>query len=278
MKSQNKGKRYIFIAAVLWSTAGLLIKYIPWSAMSIVGVRSGIAALILGIYMRKRSLKVNLPTAVGGLCVSLTTILFVFANKLTTSANAIVLQYTSPIFLIIFLAVFYKQRPRRIDIATASIVIFGMVMFFFDKLSSGALLGNILAILSGVTFTGVFLINTIPGSNAEAALLFGQITNAVIGLPFLFFETDFSPMAVGSIVTLGVFQLGIAYVFFLNGIKTTPPFSASLIATAEPLLNPIWVMLFYGEAPGTFAIFGGLIVIAAITGYNLTLAKLKKIN
>lgn len=276
MNNQNKGKLYIFIAAFLWSIAGVLIKFLPWSAMSIVGARSGLAALVLAIYMKKSSLKINLPTAIGGLCVSLTTILFIFANKLTTSANAIVLQYTSPIFLIIFLAIFYKQRPRKTEIITAAVVIFGMVMFFLDKLSGGALLGNIFAILSGVTFTGIFLINTHPKSSAEDALLMGQIINAAIGIPFLFFETAFSPVEISSIIVLGILQLGIGYVFFLNGIKLTPPFSASLIATAEPILNPLWVMLFYSEVPGIFALIGGVIVITAITLYNITLAKLNK--
>lgn len=269
MKSNAKGPLLIMFTAILWSFAGLLIKYIKWDAMTIVCIRSAIAALVMIIYMRRFHITFSRPVIMGALSMSGTTVLFVFANKLTTAANAIVLQYTAPIFVVLMSILFFKKRARSLDIVSALIVFIGMGLFFFDHLKTDAMLGNILACLSGITFAGVFLINKAPGAKPEEAVLLGHLINTVIGLPFAIMNVTFEPAAWGAIALLGIFQLGISYVLFSIGIKHTPSITASLIATLEPLLNPVWVLLMTGEAPGIWALIGGVIVIVTVVIYNV---------
>lgn len=269
MKSNAKGPLLIMFTAILWSFAGLLIKFIPWDAMTIVGMRSAIATLVMMIYMRRVHITFSRPVILGALSMSATTILFVFANKLTTAANAIVLQYTAPIFVVLISIIFFKKRARALDIISTLVVFAGMGLFFFDHLKADAMLGNILACVSGITFAGVFLMNKAPGAKPEESVLLGHLINTAAGLPFAATHITFEPAAWGAIALLGIFQLGLAYVLFTIGIKRTPPITASLIATLEPLLNPIWVLLNTGEAPGIWALIGGVIVIVTVVIYNI---------
>lgn len=273
MRGNAKGPLMIAATAVLWSFGGLLIKLIPWDAMTIVGIRSLIAGIVMAIYMRRLRISMTPSVILGGLCMAGTTILFVFANKLTSAANAIVLQYVSPIFVLIFSALFFGKRFRAFDIAAVIVVFFGIALFFFDGLEPGVMLGNILAVLAGVCFAGVFLVNQMKGAKPEEALLLGHIINAVVGIPFVVTSVTFEPGPWLYIVLLGVFQLGLAYVLFSIGIKHTPPVAASLIATLEPLLSPVWVLLITGEKPGLFALIGGVVVIATVVLYSIRSAK-----
>lgn len=270
MKNDAKGPMLIMCTAVLWSFAGLLISFIPWDAMTIVAVRSALAALVMIVYMRRVHITFSRPVILGALSMSGTTVLFVFANKLTTAANAIVLQYTAPIFVVLISIIFFKKHMRALDIISTIVVFAGMGLFFFDQLNADAMLGNILACISGITFAGVFLMNKQPGAKPEEAVLLGHLINTVIGLPFAITHITFEPTAWGAIALLGIFQLGLAYVLFTIGIKRTPPITASLIATLEPLLNPIWVLLKTGKGPGIWALIGGVIVIATVVVYNIS--------
>jgi len=278
MQFKQKGPMLILATAVLWSFGGLLIKFIPWDAMTIAGLRAALAAAVMAIYMRRPRITFSKPVILGGLALAATTILFVFANKLTTAANAIVLQYTAPIYVVILSALFLKQRVRALDIVSVIVVFIGIGLFFFDKLEPTALLGNVLACLAGVAFAGVFFFNRLPGAKPKEAMLLGHLINAVAAIPFIAMGgVSGEPIAWVMIVLLGVFQLGIAYVLFSVGIKHTPPVAASLIATLEPLLSPIWVMLFIGETPGLWALAGGVIVIATIVNYNVRNTKKAKL-
>ena len=278
MRGNTKGT-FLFVAtAILWSFGGLLIKFIPWNAMTIVGMRGLFAGVVTVIYMRRFRITWSLPVIISGLSLSATTIFFVFANKLTTAANAIVLQYTAPIFVVILSVIFLKKSVRALDIGAVIVVFFGMTLFFFDRLGPSALLGNILAILSGLAFAGVFLFNKMSGAKPEEAMLLGHLINTVIALPFIVTNITFEPAAWGMIVLMGVFQLGLAYVLFSIGIKTTPPIAASLISTLEPLLNPVWVLLFAGEAPGGWALIGGAVVLMTVVFYNIKSARTKDIE
>lgn len=273
MGGNAKGPLLIACTAILWSFAGLLIKLIPWDAMTIVGIRSALAALVTIVYMRRIRVTFSLPVVMGALSMSATTVLFVFANKLTTAANAIVLQYSAPIFVVIISVIFFKKRPKPLDLIAVFVVFLGMALFFFDQLRADAMLGNILACFSGITFAGVFLMNKSPNAKPEESVLLGHVINAVVSIPFVVTNVTFEPAAWGAIALLGIFQLGLAYVLFTIGIKLTPPISASLIATLEPLLNPIWVLLLTGEEPGVWAFIGGVIVIITVAVYNIADAK-----
>lgn len=273
MHTKYKGPLLIALTAILWSSAGVLIKLVPWDAMTIVGVRSAFAAVVMAIYMRRPRITFTKPVVLGALSLSATMVLFIIANKLTTAANAIVLQYTSPIFVILITAFLLKQRPKALDIAAVGIVFAGVMLFFFDQLKADALLGNILAFLSGLTFAGVFITNRMPGAKPEQAMLLGYIINMVICAPFIAMNVTFETVPWLVITLMGIFQLGLAYVLFSIGIKTTSPITASLIAALEPLLSPIWVMLATGEKPGVFAVAGGVVVLITIVVYNILSAR-----
>jgi len=276
MKDGLKGSLLIAATAVLWSLGGVLIKIVPWDAMTIVGMRSAFAAVVMAVYMRRPRITFSAPVILGALAMSGTTVLFVFANKLTTSANAIVLQYTAPVFVVILSVLFFNKKAKAFDMISVLLVFAGMALFFFDKLKADALLGNILACLSGITFAGVFLMNGFKDARPEESVLLGHIINAAAGLPFIFTNITFEPAAWASITVLGLFQLGLAYVLFSKGIKLAKPVSASLIAAVEPLLNPVWVFIATGESPGKWALIGGVVVLATVVVYTTVDARKNK--
>ena len=257
-------------ASVCWSFGGICIKFIPWGAMSIVGLRALLAMAVFAVYRRSVKVSFTFGNIIAALCLSATTILFVFANKMTTAAAAILLQFSAPVFIILLQAVFYKKKPKLAETAAVSATVAGMLLFFADRLGGGGgLAGNIFAIASGLSFAGVFVCNQRQDVNPEQALFLGFVINSAIGLPFVFFEVTANPAAWVAVVFLGVVQVGLAYVFFSVGIKITPALPACLITAVEPVLNPVWVALATGEMPGPFAAAGGAVIVLTVIGYNV---------
>ena len=271
--SDRKGPLYMLAASLCWSFGGLCIKFIPWGAMSIVGMRALLAAVVFAIWRRSVSVRITKTNLMSALCLSATTILFVFANKLTTAAAAILLQFSAPIFIILMQLVFYKMKPKRAEVIAAAVTIGGMLLFFADRIEVGNMLGNLLAIGSGITFAGVFVCNKRPDTDTQQSLFLGFLINAVVGLPFVFFEATADPVAWVAVIFLGIVQVGLAYVFFSLGIKRTSALLACLITAAEPVLNPIWVAIATGEKPGPFALAGGVVIVVTVVTYNVWLEK-----
>ena len=271
MTASRRGTLFVCAAAVLYSIGGLCIKVIPWNGMSINGGRTAIALLVIGGYLiwTRHPLRLNRWVLLGALSVFGTNALFSVANKLTTAANAIVLQFPVPIFVMLFSALFFRKRPGRLDLAACAVIFGGVLFFFVDSLSMGGGLGNLIALLSGVSYAGVFLMNDMPDGDAISSVFWGDVLSALAGLPFLLRETQFTRTALVSLVVLGVFQVGVAYVCLCIGLKTTPPVTASLVSGIEPVLNPILVALFYGEQIGGFAMVGAAVVIVGVVGYNV---------
>jgi len=265
----RKGPLFMAAASLCWSLGGLCIKFIPWSAMSIIGLRAVLAAAVFAMYRRSVKIKYTRGNVLAALCLSATTILFVFANKMTTAAAAILLQFTAPAFIILIQFVFYRAKPKPSELIAVSVTVCGMLLFFADKLEPGNLLGNLLAIASGLSFAGVFVCNKRPDTEPEHALFLGFLINAVIGLPFAFFDVTPDPVAWGFMALLGIVQVGLAYVFFSAGIQRTPALLACLITALEPVLNPIWVALATGERPGPYALMGGAVIVTAVVAYNV---------
>ena len=268
-QKNRTGPLCMIAASVCWSFGGICIKFIPWGAMSIIGLRALFAAVVFAVYRRSVKIKFTFGNILAALCLSAVTILFVFANKQTSAAAAILLQFTAPVFIILIELIFYKKKPKISEGAAVSITILGMLLFFADNLDGGKILGNILAIASGLAFAGVFVCNKRRDTNPEQALLLGFFINSVIGLPFVFFEVTAEPVAWIAVTFLGIVQVGLAYVFFSAGIKKTSALLACLITAMEPVLNPVWVALATGEMPGKFAITGGIIIILTVVGYNI---------
>lgn len=270
------GPLFIVAAALLWSTAGLLIKYLPWHPMAIASVRSFFAALVfLAFFRRSILVRPNRLTWISGLALVLTQSLFVVANKLTTATNAIMLQYTSPIFIVLLGMAFFHYRPVRREILAMLWAFAGIFLFFFDNLTPGNQIGNALAVFTGLTFAAVFVLNNRPECQGPTALFIGQVGTFLAGLPFVgSIGAGVTPLQVLSILLLGVFQLGLSYILFSKGIRRTAPLNASLLSMVEPILNPVWVFLFLGEKPGLMAVIGALTIIAAMLYLNV--GKLKR--
>lgn len=255
--------------AALWSIAGIFIKLIPWNPLVIAGFRSLIAAVVVVIYMRRINQKIiiNRASVASGVMLMLTFLAFVTANKLTTSANAIVLQFTCPVFILIISALFFKQRFHISDFVTVGLTLFGISLFFFGQFSPGSLLGNCIAVLSGLFLAGMYIVTSrADEASRMSGILLGHIFTAVIGVTMtFFFRTSVTKTAILSIIALGIFQLGIPYILYGIAVKNCPPLACSLLGAVEPLLNPVWVFIFASEVPTVFALFGGMIVIAAVT-------------
>ncbi len=265
----------VFLASVCFSTGGLFIKLIPWSALAINGARNLIGSCVIGTYMRltRHRLIVNRAVITGALSMIGVTTLFALANKLTTAANAIVLQFTAPGFVILLMALLYRTRPGRADVLACAAVLLGICLFFVDGLKTGNLLGDALAVLSGICYAGVFMMNTGKNADALSSCFLGQLTAGVLLTPLCAAETDFSMPTLMAVLALGLVQVGGAYVLFSIGIRQTPPVVASLVSGAEPILNPLWVAVFYGETITPLAIVGSVIVVGSIAAYNVRRAR-----
>ena len=255
----------LVVTAVLWSTGGVLIKLIEWNPLAIAGMRSAIAALLIIAVIRKPRFDFSLAQIGGAISFSATVICFVTATKLTTAANAILLQYTAPVYTALFAWRFLGERTSWIDWASIAVVFGGVVLFFLDDLSKGGYAGNILALVAGVAhaWLGLFLRKQKSGSPTESLLL-GNMLTALVGLPFMF-GVRLSVLDWTGLSMLGIFQLGISYVLYAYAIRRVRALDAMLIFMIEPILSPIWVFLIVGESPGPWALAGGCIVVAAVT-------------
>lgn len=274
-RGRQRDTFFVFMASLLFSIGGLCMKLIPWSPLAINGARNLIGAVVFGIFLAvsRHKLRLNGPVLLGSLCTIGVTSLFTVANKLTTAANSIVLQYTAPVFVILFMAVLFRQKPKKPDVLTCAAVLFGVCLFFIDGLQTGNQLGNIAALVSGVFYAGVFMMNTSSRADPLSSCFFGQLAAGLIFSPFYLRETDFSFPVVAAVLVLGAFQVGLAYIFFSLGLRRTPAVTASLISGLEPVLNPLWVALFYGERITLLALCGAVIVVGSIVIYNVYSAR-----
>ena len=261
----------VVAASVCFSTGGLFIKLVPWSALAINGARNLIGAAVIGLYLllTRHRLVMNKTVAIGALSLMSVTTTFALANKMTTAANAIVLQFTAPVFVILFMALLYRSKPKRADVLTCAAVLLGVVLFFIDGIQAGNLAGNAVAVFSGVCYAGVFMMNTGKGADAISSSFWGQLITGVLLTPLCFRETDFTAPTLLAVLGLGVIQVGGAYILFSLGIRHTPAVTASLITGLEPILNPLWVALFYGESFTLLSAVGGIIVVGSLVLYNV---------
>lgn len=271
MTQQRKAMLMMAVCACMWSIGGIFIKLVSWSPFLIAGGRSVFAALVVALFMHISKIKVNLCkySFGAGFCLMGVLISFVAANKLTTAANAIVLQYTAPIFILVISILFLHHKVHKKEVTIISITAIGIVLFFFDELSTGNIAGNCLAILAGLFLAVMFIIIGVGGGEDDSirlsGILFGHILTALVGTPIGLPMTDsFTATEIICILILGVIQLGIPYVLYALASKDCSPLSCSLIGMLEPILNPVWVFIFDGERPGIYALIGAIIVIAAV--------------
>lgn len=273
----------LVLCALLWSSGGFLIKSVDWNPIAITGVRSLIATVFMCIFLHRhpifyiqssvsagRKAKIDktatLNLWMGAICYCLTMILFVCANKITTAANAILLQYTNPIWIILFGPLLLGEKNRKSDYMAVLGVLVGMILFFSDGLEGGRLLGNIIGILSGVSmgFMSIFMRRQ-KNASPEDSFILSHILTFVISIPFCFGSPlQNAGVGIACLLALGIFQIGIPSLLYSIGISGEGALTSMLISMIEPVMNPVWVILIFHEVPTVGTIVGGIIILSTI--------------
>jgi drug/metabolite transporter (DMT)-like permease len=275
-KDKIAGVLMMAATASLWSIAGLVIKVIDWNPFAIAGARSFIASLVILAILRKPKVHWSFPQVAAAVANAVTMLLFVAANKTTTAANAILLQYMAPVFTAFIGAALLKEKTRTEHWVSIFFVAVGMTIMFAGKFDGGRLFGDAIALMSAVTFSLyiVFMRMQKEGSPLESNLLSQWIAAGVCLTVSLFLPMpQFTQKSVAAILLLGIVQIGIPSILIAYAIKRISAVSANLIAVIEPVLNPVWVFLVLGEYPGINTIIGGAIILLAVTGVSMISAR-----
>lgn len=261
----RKGIIAVAIAALLWSTGGIFIKLVSGSSFLIAFYRSIFTLAIFLILFKQKNFVFNRKSFFAGISYSGILILFVTATKLTTAANAIFLQYTAPIYVLILEPILLKTKLRKINVVTIAACFFGMSLFFFGKISAGSMNGNLVALASGVALASFLLLMRNNSEEHQLPSIFLGNVCIVVLCSFSVVNSTLPTLEEFAMLAfLGIFQIGIAYAVFTYGLQRVEAVEASLIAMIEPVLNPVWVFIWYGEQPSVYAIAGGIIILIAI--------------
>jgi drug/metabolite transporter (DMT)-like permease len=281
MSIQNRSDQKLGILAMaatafLWSIAGLFIKAVDWHPVTIAGMRSLIASVVIAVWLRRVRIRVSFPVVAAALANAATMLLFVSANKTTTAANAILLQYFAPALTAFIGAALLRERVRVEQYIALPLVVGGLVVMLYSDLDGGYLFGNILALLSALTFSFYFVFLRMQKEAApiDSMLLSHWLTVAICAVASLWLPLpEVTPKAVAAILVLGVVQIGFSAILLSVAIKRISAAQATLIAVIEPVFNPVWVFLALGERPGINTIVGGAVVIAAVTAASIASAQ-----
>ncbi len=266
MEVDKRSQAVLLLAAtaVLWSLGGVLIKWVSLPPLAVAGFRSAIALTVLLIAFRTQTVNFSVAQLIGGVSYAATVILFVYATKLTTAGNAILLQYTAPVYVALFSGWLLNEKIRWFDWVAIAAVLCGMSLFFLDELSSGGRTGNILAVISGFTFASLVLfMRKQKEASPIGSVIIGNLLTALICLPWMVNSLPSGTDWIG-LLLLGVFQLGLSYVCYAVAIKKVTAMEGILIPVFEPILNPVWAFFFVGERIGPWALLGGFLVILSI--------------
>ncbi len=264
------GALLIMLASVAWSFSGLLSKWVPWSAFSIIGARSLMAVLVFGLSRKTFRPVFGKGVWLGALGVMSTSVLFILANKLTTAANAIVLQYAMPVVVIFGSWIFWGQKPGLTDILASLAALSGIFLCFMGGFGRGSLPGDALALLSAFTYALVFFAARFPDTDPADYTYLGSLLSLLFLLYIPFdkgFSLELKPLL--GILAMGV-CLSAGYLLFTAGMRTAlHPVTASIMANVEPVFNPLWVFLFLGEDPGALSLLGAALVVLSVTVYGV---------
>jgi drug/metabolite transporter (DMT)-like permease len=268
-RERQRAVLLLILTAVLWSTGGVLIKWVPWHAMAIAGMRSAMAAAFLWVVLRRPQFTWSRLQLGGAVAYTASVVGFVLATKWTTAANAIVLVYTAPLYVALLSPWFLHEPVTRLDWLALGLVIGGMGLCFLDRLSPAGWWGHGCAIISGIATAWVVLcLRKQPRASTLETVLLGNLLTALVGAPFMFHALPDLTSWV-ALALAGVGQIGLAFVLYTRAIQSVSALEASVIPVIEPLLNPLWVLVLLGEAPGRWALLGGAVVVIAVTARGL---------
>jgi drug/metabolite transporter, DME family len=270
----------VLAAAVLFSTGGAAIKATSLTGWQVASFRSGFAALALLVFLPRSRRLPTIPMWLVGVVYAATLILFVTATKLTTSANAIFLQDTSPLYVLLLSPLVLGERVRRADLLFMLALAAGLLAFFLGhdqpiETASNPFAGDLVAAASGVTWAATIVglrwlgTRTRAGDASQPALVAGNVIAFIAALPFALPIAGVSTTDWAIVLYLGVIQIGLAYVCFSIGMAGVPAIEASLLLLLEPVLNPVWSWLVHGEVPNRWSLTGGAIILSATAARTL---------
>jgi drug/metabolite transporter (DMT)-like permease len=271
MAARRHAAVLLVLCAVLWSTGGLLIKWIAWPALAVAGMRSAIAAIVLLCVLREWRPRWSWWLGSGALAGAASMQGFVVATKLTTAANAIFLVYTAPLYVALLSPWVLHEPIRRGDWLTLLLAVLGLGCFCVEQLTLAGWVGNLCALGSGLaTAWHVVCLRKYAATSPLSILVLANILVAVVGVPWM---VAAMPDAVsgGLLLIAGVGQLGLPLVLYGKAIPHVRAMEAVLIPVLEPVLNPVWVLVFVGEVPSGRALLGGVIVLGAVTARGLAM-------
>lgn len=255
---------FLFIAAILWSTSGLFVKIMDWQPAAILAGRSIFSSILFLAYLRRIPLKWTRWQILAAAAYVLTQFLYITSMKMTTAANAIFLQYTAPVYIVILGYWFLREKPARADWVSMLLIFSGLFLFFGDSLNLDGFYGNLLAALSGMTLALLTVsMRAQKNGNPAESILLANLFTATFGFVFVWRES-WTIANWSILIYLGIFQIGLAFLLYSIAIKHVPALEATLIGTLEPILNPLWVFLFIAEMPGSLALLGALVVLAGV--------------
>ncbi|HEY0863015.1 MAG TPA: DMT family transporter [Lacunisphaera sp.] len=265
--AHRKAVGFLLLAALGWSLAGVLFKLVDWPPLAAAGGRGLVSAVFLIAVFGRRLRFTGSPLQLGTAFVYAgCTVLFAIANKMTTAANAILLQYTAPVWIALFGAWLLKERATRADWLTIAASFAGMALFLYEGLQLNNLAGIFVALASGVFFAAmIMLLRKQKDSSPIESIILGNLLGFLLSLPAMWTAGMPSTGSLTALVVLGVVQLGIPYLLYTRAIPHVTALEAALIPVIEPILNPVWVMLFIGERPSPLSLLGGVIVVGAVT-------------
>ncbi len=279
MEQRTKGILSTVLAALVWSTAGLFIKLLPQDAFAILCYRAMYTMGFFFILFRKEVFLFNRQMWINAFFYAGLLIAFVVATKLTTAANAIFLQYTGAAYILLLEPLIFKTSYTKVNILTAIICFLGMGLFLQEGLVNSSGWGIPVAALSGLFFAGFFLGQKSNSPDFHVAAIFwGNLIVVIIGFSSFWDAPPASLNEHGMLAFLGVIQMGIGYALFTYGLQRITATESSLITMLEPLFNPIWVIIGFGEMPSFLSGIGGAVIILALIGRLLVIERQKKNN
>ncbi|PYP50925.1 MAG: EamA/RhaT family transporter [Gemmatimonadetes bacterium] len=273
-----KARLQLVLAALCFSTAGAAIKWCAFGASQIAAFRALVAMLAILVLIPEARQRWSWRVGLVGIAYAAAGLLFVFANKLTTAADTVFLQATNPLFVVALAPWLLKERVRAADLAFMGVLAVGLALLFVGghrrfATAPDPFVGNVLAAGSAVawafTVTGY---RWLARQGHEYGAGHGPIAAAAACgnlIVFLVCLPGALPVAAGRgadwliVIYLGVFQLGLAYVFLSRAITRVPALEASLFLLVEPVLSPVWAWLAHGETPGPLAAIGGAVILTA---------------
>ena len=271
MSERIKGIIYMLLAAIALSLAGLFVKLAAWDSFGITAGRSVATLVSCLVYMliTRKKFVFNKAVVFGGVCISLLNFLFIFATQSTSAANAIVLEYTEPFFVILLLWLIFGQRPQKAEIIAVIAAFSGIVFFFLDKLTPGGMIGNFAALMAGLVYAVFILVKKMDGNDFFSSVLTASVINIVTCGWSIPRQTNWDPLGIVMVALFGIIPCFLGYILLSAGLDRMPIVAGVLLSMLEPVLNPVWVAIFYGEVVGKMSLIGMVIILGTAAAYSV---------